>query len=170
MASVAPKIQIYDSEDRIKDSWNVGKIDVHDADSYQSDPLVIYVWNNRYDRDNAVPDLKGAYITTKNLQGDNINEQAVTDLWVQACVDSKAEPDNQGGKKFTKIGGDTVAPVEAQGNLGADEKLTIKGTANDGTARTYLSNYSKITLKIVPDINAIPGIHYFKIRVAGYYM
>ncbi len=172
MASVAPIIKIFDEADRIKDTWNVEDIDVHNADQFESNPLVIYVWNNK-GGDSNVPDLHGTYITTKNIQGDDINEQAVTDKWVQACVDSLASLDDSGGKKFTQIGGSSnVAPICAQGNLTDDEKndRVIKGTTNIGDKNNDYANYAKITLKVVPDINAIPGIHYFKIRIAGYYM
>ena len=156
MASVAPIIKIFDEADRIKDTWNVEDIDVHNADQFESNP-----------------DLHGTYITTKNIQGDDINEQAVTDKWVQACVDALASPDGSGGKKFTQIGGSSdVAPICAQGNITTNEKndRVIKGTTNVGDKNNDYANYAKITLKVVPDINAIPGIHYFKIRIAGYYM
>lgn len=172
MASVTPIIKVFDEADRIKDTWNVEDIDVHNADQFESNPLIIYVWNNR-NGDDPVPDLQGTYITTKNIQGDNINEQAVTDKWVQACVDSLATVDTTTGKKkFTQIGGETIAPICAQGNITAAEKnnYVIKGTGNTGDKNNDYANYSKITLKVVPDINAIPGIHYFKIRIAGYYM
>lgn len=171
MASVAPIIKIFDESDRIKDTWNVEDIDVHNADQFESNPLVIYVWNNKGGND-PVPDLQGTYITTKNIQGDNINEQAVTDKWVQACVDALASDDGAGDKKFTQIGGETIASVCAQGNLTTDEKnnYVIKGSVNNGDKNNDYANYAKITLKVVPDINAIPGIHYFKIRIAGYYM
>ena len=174
MASVTPIIQIYGTDNRIKDSWNVEDIEVHNADQFESNPLVIYVWNNKNGKDN-IPDLQGAYITTKNLQGDDINEQAVVDRWVQACVDSEATPSetNPGTKKFTRIGGkDDIATISAQGNLTDTEKKnhTIKGTANEGNLTNDIANYAKITLKVVPDINALPGIHYFKVRIAGYYL
>ena len=171
MAVITPILKIYNSSSiKIQDSWNAGELDVSNKDHSESSELVINVWNNKGGNTN-VPDLVGCNITTKNISGDNTDEQVVTELWVQACVDSMASTDSTGRKIFSKIGGETVCKVAHQGATGIDKtNCVLKGTANNGNPTTATNNYSKITLKVKPTINASQGVHYFKTRISGYYV
>ena len=154
-----PILQIYNANNTApQESWNAGELDVSNPDAYVSGNLVINVWNNK-GRNTAVPDLVGCNITTKNINGDNTDEQVVTEKWVHACVDSMSS-------SFSPIGGNTVLPIAHQNASSADR---TKGTANNGST-SATNNYAKITLKIVPGINASREIHYFKTRVSGYYV
>ena len=167
MATVIPIISIYNEDNStIQESWNAGELDLSDSDSFESNVLVINVWNNKYG-DEDVPDLIGCNITTKNIHGDNTDEQVVTEKWVQACVESTAtSPD-----LFSPIGGETVCKVAHQNADEEDkENGVIKGTANNGNPSTDTNNYSKISLKVVPTINGLLGVHNFKTRISGYYI
>lgn len=170
MALAVPILKIYNyNHSDTQDSWNAGELDVSNQDTYESTEFVINVWNNKGGNTN-VPDLIGCNITTKNINGDNTDEQVVTEKWVQACVDSVASTDSSGRKIFSKIGGETVCGVAYQNATGTDKtNHVLKGTANNGTS-SATNNYSKITLKVKPSINAIQGIHYFKTRISGYYV
>ena len=168
MADISiPKIDIYNANNSaIQEDWNVGELDLSDNTAFESNVLVINVWNNRYGTEN-VPDLIGCNITTKNIHGDNTDEQVVTEHWVQACVESTAETP----ETFSKIGGDLVCGIAYQNAEGLDkENKIIKGTANSGNPTTDTVNYSKISLKVVPTINGSLGVHNFKTRISGYYI
>lgn len=131
---------------------------------------VIKVWNNKGGA-TSVSDLLNTTITTLNVNGGDTDEQVVIDKWVQVCVDSVAVADGTGIKPFVNIGGAQTAPVAYQTATGDDlTNGVIKGTANDGTEANSQTNYSKITLKMTPPLNATAGSHSFKIRVQGYYI
>lgn len=168
MADISiPIIDIYNAEhSAIQEDWNAGELDLSKSDSFESNVLVINVWNNRYGNED-VPDLVGCNITTKNIHGDNTDEQVVTEHWVRACVESTAEnPD-----EFSKIGGELVCGIAYQNAEGTDkENKVLKGTANSGNPTVDTTNYSKISLKIVPTINGVLGVHTFKTRISGYYI
>lgn len=161
-----PIISIYNSDNsNIQDSWNAGELDMSNSNSFESDVLVINVWNNRYGNTN-VPDLVGCNITTKNIHGDDTDEQVVTEKWVQVCVDSTASSPTT----FSPVGGTTVCTVAHQNASGTDKTTgVIKGTANNGSTNNT-NNFSKISLKIVPTINGRLGVHNFKTRISGYYI
>lgn len=167
MATTIPIISIYNEDNSlIQESWNAGELDLSDSDSFESNTLVINVWNNRNGAED-VPDLVGCNITTKNIHGDNTDEQVVTEKWVHACVESTAtSPD-----LFSPIGGETVCKVAHQNSDEEDkENGVLKGTANNGNSSTDTNNYSKISLKVVPTINGLLGVHNFKTRISGYYI
>ena len=171
MAAISvPIIRIYNAANSVvQDAWNAGEIDIANSSSFESSELVINVWNNKGGT-GTVPDLVGCNITTKNVNGDNTDEQVVTEKWVQACVDSMASTDASGRKIFSPIGGSTVCLVAHQSASGSDKtNCVIKGTPNNG-GLTEINNYSKITLKVVPTINARSGVHHFKTRISGYYV
>lgn len=167
MSAVIPIISIYDEDNAvIQESWNAGELDLSNSDSFESNVLVINVWNNRNGTED-VPDLIGCNITTKNIHGDNTDEQVVVEKWVEACVESTASSPGL----FSEIGGDTVCKVAHQNANEEDkENGVIKGTANGGNPSIDTDNYSKISLKIVPDINGLLGVHNFKTRISGYYV
>ena len=162
-----PRLEIYNSSNnRVQDSWNAGELDLSRSDTFESGVLIINVWNNR-GGNTDVPDLVGCNITTKNIHGDNSDEQVVTEQWVKCCVESTASTPTT----FSPIGGDTVCGIAYQNATGDDKaNFVLKGTANNGDASTALTNYSKISLKIVPTINGILGVHNFKTRISGYYV
>ena len=85
MASATPIITICDRDDReISSPWGVGTLDVNNGSAVpQSETKEIHIWNNKGGIESAA-DLVSSYITTKNINGDNLNEQLVTDKWVQA--------------------------------------------------------------------------------------
>ena len=173
MAETAvPKISIYNSDNTsFQDTWNAGELDLSRSDSFESNVLVINVWNNRYGNED-VPDLVGCNITTKNIHGGMTDEQVVTERWVQCCVESTASSPTT----FSPIGVDDngnelVCGIAHQNPSEYDKtNFVIKGTANSGNAGVATDNYSKISLKIVPTINGRLGVHNFKTRISGYYI
>ena len=167
MAAIIPIITIYNEENTlIQESWNAGELDLSDSESFESNVLVINVWNNRKGIED-VPDMLGCNITTKNIHGDNTDEQVVTEKWVHACVESTASSSTL----FSPIGGETVCKVAHQNADDEDkENGVIKGTANNGNPSIDTINYSKISLKVVPTINGLLGVHNFKTRISGYYI
>lgn len=176
MASTTPIIKIYNENNTaIQSTWNAGELDVSSSDSYESDVLVINIWNNKGGSTN-VSNLIGCNITTKDINGEH-NEQLVTEQWVKVCVDSTASTDESGSKKFSPVGYDEsigksiVCDVAYQGATGTDKtNCTLKGVANTGVASASKTNYSKVSLKIIPGVNAIAAVHHFKTRFTGYYI
>lgn len=172
-----PKLQIFnETHTAIQETWNAGTLDIGSGESFESQEKVINVWNNKGGVEN-VPDLVGCTITTKNINGDVINSQVVTEQWVKVCVDSMASTDSAGRKIFSPVGynpttKEVIKCDIAHQNASADDKTNcvIKGTANNGSATDALNNYAKITIKIVPEIKAMIQTHYFKTRISGYYV
>ena len=170
--ATTPIIRIYnENNSKIQETWNAGVLDLSSSESFESDEKVINVWNNRFGTTD-VPDLIGCNITTKNINGDDIYEQVVTETWVRVCVDSIAQTDPSTGKKiFSEVGGPIVAGVASQGATEEEKKeFVIRGSANNGVPDDSLVNYSKITMKVVPTLNAKVTVHEFKTRISGYYI
>lgn len=167
MANATPIITICDKNDRgINSPWGVGTLDVNNGSAVpQSETKEIHIWNNKGGIESAA-DLVSSYITTKNINGDNLNEQLVTDKWVQANYKNESISTLNG---FHAIGGDDILEICSDSATGIDkENHVISGTANSGSA-TDTSNFATVRLKVVPKINALKGLHQFKVRISGYY-
>lgn len=167
MASATPIITICDKNDNaITSAWAVGTLDVNNGSVIpQSETKEIHIWNNKGGIETAA-DLVGAYITTKNINGDNSNEQLVTDKWVQANFKNESISALDG---FHAIGGEDILEICSDIAAGVDKSNhVISGAANSGSSADT-SNFATVRLKVVPKINALKGLHQFKIRVSGYY-
>lgn len=161
MATVGePKLTIMNSTDSVTVSeWHLGTIKA----ATETTPMVINVWNNRGGI-TTVSDLQEMSITTKNVTGGDDEEQLVVDKWVQCLVNDSTDG-------YIAIGGTDVCPIAHKNASGTDlSNQVLKGTANDGTTSNSSANYAKVSLKVVPPINATAGSHSFKVRIQGYYV
>lgn len=154
-----PRLTIMDSSDSVTVSeWHLGTVKA----ATETDTMTINVWNNRGGV-TVVSDLQEMSITTKNVTGGDDEEQLVVDKWVQCMINDSDD--------YTAIGGATVCPIAHKNASGSDlTNHVLKGSANDGTTSNSSANYAKVTLKVVPPINATAGSHSFKIRIQGYYV
>lgn len=172
-SSTTPVISICDEHDiEITRPWKVGTLDVNSGSSLpESETKVLHIWNNRGNSTGTTADLVSAYITTKNISGDNSNEQVVIDKWVQAsCEALSPDLNGDGIKDMTPIGGDDKLMICANdGAASTKADFKISGAENAGSYDANPENVAKICLKVVPKINALKGLHQFKVRVSGYY-
>lgn len=166
--SSTPLITIRDENNKeITTPWNVETLDVNNGSSIpQSSVKTILIWNN-YNSTYEAADLVGTNITTKNINGDNLNEQLVIDKWVQA--DYNYRRSTTGSESFASIGGEDVLEICADGASGVNaENHVISGTSNSGTS-VDTTHFATVKMKVVPKINALKGLHQFKVRISGYY-
>lgn len=147
-----PVISWYeDNNVDIISKWDIGIIDAGTT----SPEKTILIWNNR-GGESAISDMQDAKITTTDGAGDTMD--VITGKWVSCRVDSIT------GDGFTEIGGVDGKIINAKDQTSG----TIKGTENsahiDDTA-----NYTKVTLKATPPLNAPAGKRSFRTRVSYYY-
>lgn len=172
--SATPIITICDANDvEITKAWKVGTLDINNGSSLpQSETKVLHIWNNKGNKIGTAADLVSAYITTKNISGDNLNEQVVIDKWVQAsCLALSKDLNGDGTPDMISIGGNDVLKICA--NSGTDSikhNFKISGASNEGSYDSNTDNVCTVSLKVVPKINALKGLHQFKVRVSGYYI
>lgn len=165
--SITPLVTIRDENDiEITSPWNVETLDVNNGSAIpQSSVKTIHIWNNYKSEYNAA-DLVGTYVTTKNINGDNLNEQLVTDKWVQANYRYAIKNSNS---DFVPIGGEDVLEICADGATGTNvSNHVLSGSHNSGTSQDT-THFATVQLKVVPKINALKGLHSFKVRISGYY-
>lgn len=154
--ATGPVISIRDEDGNPINSWAIGTL------TAQTDPkpsIDIYIWNN-YAGTTAVSDLKDAYITVVDENGNVDSTQAVvSDTWVKACLVDIS------GEEATAIGGNTTKTLNTTSS--SIESGIIKGTANTGTLINSTDNFVHVQLTIEPTMNATPGRQKFYLRING---
>lgn len=160
------------SEIEITSAWKIGVLNINANTTIPaSTPKEIHIWNNRGNSTSKAADIVGTYVTTKNLAGDDIDEQVVTDRWVRAsCKALSKDLDSNGLLDMTPIGGKDVLNICADvGTEKFKSSFKISGKENEGSYESNNENVATITLQLVPKINALKGLHQFKVRISGYY-
>lgn len=158
---MGPQISIYNSDNsQLFTTW-----DLNNIQSQQASPvLTVYVWNNKTG-DNAknVSDLKNAYVTVVDENGETSNGEVAKNKWVQVNVPNIDNDETT----FFPIGGNVTRGIRG----GGLEENTIK-PADEANANTYEKSKNcvcKLNFIIVPPPNSTPGEKRFKIRIGGWF-
>ena len=162
---MGPQMALYDStHTNLVSSWNRGKIKAQEA----TEVLEVNLWNNK-GGSSDVSDLKEAYITVLDSEGDTANDDVARDGWIQVN-----EPSVDGDQDtFTPIGGALTKDIKANSALILD--YTISGAANDGEPGNdsdgsgCTKNFATLRFRAVAPPNSNPGEKTFKIRLSGYF-
>lgn len=171
--SLRPLLTVCDSNDiELTSSWKIGILNINSNNVLPSStPKEIHIWNNKGNSTGKAADMIGAYITTKNISGDDIDEQVVVDKWVNAsCKALSKDLDFNRIPDMTPIGGKDILNICADvGTEKYKSSFKISGKSNEGSYESNNENVSTVVLQLTPKINALKGLHQFKVRISGYY-
>jgi hypothetical protein len=148
-------------------SATVGRWDIGEVDANSESPVLdVVVWNNKGGTE-VVSDMQDVSVTCLDGTGGD-TAKMITERWMKVLVDTTAEKDTNGTKKFSAIGGVDARPMRAQGVLAAQGNI-IKGTINSGVMAEAQENHAKATFKVGVPLNAPAGKHDFHIRTQYFY-
>lgn len=160
---MGPQVSIYDSDNRnLFTTWDLGNIQ-----SQQATPIMtVYVWNNKFGNLN-VSDLKNAYVTVVDSNGETSEGEVAKNKWVQVNIPSIDNDEIT----FLPIGGGITRGIKGGGDLSDNVLCAYNGssTPENGVYSPDKKNVCKLNFIIVPPPNSTPGEKLFKIRIGGWF-
>lgn len=159
---MGPQISIYNSSNNKIELWNIGTLQSQQS----SKILTVYVWNNKGNRESDVSDLKNAYVTVVDANGETAEDEVAKNKWVHVNI-----PTIDGDETtFSPIGGSIIRNIK--GGINSEENTIFGTKCNSDMDKTYsLENprVCKLSFCICPPPNSTPGEKLFKIRICGWY-
>lgn len=159
---MGPQISIYDSNNaQLFTTWDLNNIQSQQA----TDILTVYVWNNRVGEDpTKVSDLKNAYVTVVDENGETANGEVAKNKWVQVNIPNIDKDETT----FFPIGGSTTRGIRGGGNLTENVLKPAIQTDSDKELADR-ECVCKLNFVIIPPPNSTPGEKRFKIRIGGWF-
>lgn len=165
---MGPQISIYDSKNINQlNTWDIGDLQSQQA----SKILTVYVWNNKenhqFEGKSLVSDLRNAYVTVLDANGETAEDEVAKNRWVQVNVPSIDKDETT----FFPIGGNITRSIKGGKEEGGEELTDniISGKVSDVTSLSENNKVCKLNFIIVPPPNSTPGEKLFKIRIGGWY-